>query len=198
MHKMNTTLHKSANTKGPKNIITTLSIPPNKIDEDKDNLPMSLTMEIEKVNRLSKIISLCSKGLSQHEIAREMGVNESTISRDLQYIKGEARKQIEKYLRKDILFEFVRYIAGSNEITKKLWDIVENKDTTPKEKINALSLLMQLNDKRLERLIGGPGSYKDIKKNLSDITFQDFLDSDPLLRASADIEKLASKDLFSK
>ena len=120
------------------------------------------------------------------------------MSRDLQYIKGEARKQIEKHLREEILFEYVRYAGGSNEITKKLWVIVENKDTTRKEKISALSLLMQSNDKCLERLIGGPESCKDIKKNLSDINFQNFLDSDPILRASADMEKLLPENLFPK
>ena len=143
MHKMNTTLHKNAETKGPKNIITNLSIPQNKIDENKDNLPMSLTMEIEKENRLSKIISLNSKGLSQDEIAREMGVNQSTVSRDLKHIKQESRRRIDKYLREDVLFEYERYFAGHNEITKKLWQIVDDGDIDPKDRIRALALLNQ-------------------------------------------------------
>ena len=78
-------------------------------------------IDIERENRLSKVISLFSKGLNQEEIARELRVDQSTVSRDLQYIKHEARIKIEMYLRKDILFEYVRYIAGSNEVTKHLW-----------------------------------------------------------------------------
>ena len=34
--------------------------------------------------------------------------------------------KIEKYLREDILFEYVRYMAGSNEITRHLWEIVQD------------------------------------------------------------------------
>jgi hypothetical protein len=81
--------------------------------------------------------------LTQEEIARELNVDQSTVSRDLQYIKQEAKKKIEKYLNEDILFEYLRYIAGSNEVTRKLWEIVQNEKTMTKDKMNALSLLMQ-------------------------------------------------------
>jgi DNA-binding NarL/FixJ family response regulator len=72
------------------------------------NLPV---LDIEKENRLSRIISLYSKGLTQAEIAEELSVDQSTVSRDLQFIKQEAKKKIEKYLNEDILFEYLRYIA---------------------------------------------------------------------------------------
>lgn len=85
--------------------------------------PDSLSI-IDVENRLAKIISLLSKGLTQSEIAQEIGVDQSTISRDLQYLRQEAKKKIEKYLNEDILFEYLRYIAGSNEVTRYLWEIV--------------------------------------------------------------------------
>jgi DNA invertase Pin-like site-specific DNA recombinase len=44
-----------------------------------ENLP---SIDIEKENRLSKIISLYSRGRTQSEIAKELGVDQSTISRD--------------------------------------------------------------------------------------------------------------------
>jgi hypothetical protein len=86
-------------------------------------------IDIEKQNRLSKVISLHSKGLNQEEIAHELCINQSTVSRDLQYIKHEAKIEVEKYLREDILFEYVRYMAGFNEITRHLWQIVQGNDT---------------------------------------------------------------------
>ena len=70
---------------------------------------------IERENRLSRIISLYSKGLIQSEIALEIGIDQSTVSRELQFIKQEAKKKIEKYLNEDILFEYLRYMAGSND-----------------------------------------------------------------------------------
>jgi predicted transcriptional regulator len=150
-------------------------------------------LDIEKQNRLTKVISLYSKGLNQEEIARELRVDQSTVSRDLQYIKHEARIKIEMYLRKDILFEYVRYMAGSNEITRHLWEIVQDNDTTIREKTNALSCLMQSYNSRLQTLTSGPESYMNIKKSLSEIDLQRLVDSSPVLKAQVNQRKLFQK-----
>ena len=70
-----------------------------------------------------------------------MNVNQSNISRDLQYLQQEAKKNIWKYLKEDILFEYLRYFVGNNERSKKLWEIVQDDNASAKDKTNALSLL---------------------------------------------------------
>jgi transcriptional regulator with XRE-family HTH domain len=155
-------------------------------------------IDIERENRLSKIISLYSKGLTQSEIAQEIGVDQSTISRDLQLLKQEARKKIERYLNEDILFEYLRYIAGSNEVTKHLWEIVQSQRTPIKDKTNALSLLMQSYNKRLELLIGGPESYLKAKKSLSEIKTRESEDRYPLSKMLGEGNKSSFESLFGK
>jgi predicted transcriptional regulator len=150
-------------------------------------------IDINTENRLSKVISLYSKGLNQEEIAKELHVDQSTVSRDLQYIKLESRIKIEKYLRDDILFEYVRYMAGSNEITRHLWEIVQDSDTTTREKTNALSCLMQSYNSRLQTLTAGPESFMNIKKSLSEIDLQRLIESSPALKAAVDQRKLFQK-----
>jgi transcriptional regulator with XRE-family HTH domain len=153
------------------------------------NLPV---LDIQKENRLSRIISLYSKGLTQAEIAQELNVDQSTVSRDLQCIKQEGKKKIEKYLNEDILFEYLRYIAGSNEVTRKLWEIVQDERVMTKDKTNALSLLMQSYNKRLEALIGGPESYMNAKKSVREIKFQERVDSDPMLKILSERNRFPS------
>jgi predicted DNA-binding transcriptional regulator YafY len=155
-------------------------------------------IDVEKENRLAKIISLSSKGLTQSEIAQEIGVDQSTISRDLQFLKQEAKRKIEKYLNEDILFEYLRYIAGSNEVTRHLWEIVQSPRTLTKDKSNALSLLMQSYNKRLELRISGPESYMKAKKSLSEIEFQEKVNRDPLLKMYEDRNRLGIGRLFGK
>jgi len=152
-------------------------------------------LHIERENRLSKVISLYSKGLNQEEIAHDLHVDQSTVSRDLNFIKHEGRKQIERYLREDILFEYMRYMAGSNEITRGLWQIVQNENSTTKEKTNALSILMQSYNSRLQTLTAGPESYMNIKKNLSEIDLQRLVESEPFLKAQVEQRKLFPKGL---
>ena len=116
------------------------------------HLSQIAVIDIERENRLSRVISLYDKGLNQEEVAQELHVDQSTVSRDLQYIKHETKIKMEKYLRKAVLFEYVRYMAGSNEITRHLWEIVQDNDTTTREKTNALSSLMQSYNSRLQTL----------------------------------------------
>ncbi len=191
MHKMSVTMHKNI----PKTSETTLKTNNNHNNNPNANsnsgtnlLPV---LDIEKENRFARIISLHSKGLSQSEIAEELGVDQSTVSRDLQFIKQEAKKKIEKYLNEDILFEYLRYMAGSNEVTRHLWEIVQSEQNT-KDKTNALSILMQCYNKRLEMLIGGPESYMNAKKSISEVKFQDRINNDPVLKMISEKNKFAS------
>ena len=177
---MTSLMHK--NTQKQLNSETTTTARTSAVNRNSSSIQNLPVLDIEKENRLSRIISLYSKGLTQAEIAQELGVDQSTVSRDLQFIKQEAKKKIEKYLNEDILFEYLRYIAGSNEVTRKLWEIVQDENITTKDKTNALSLLMQSYNKRLEMLIGGPESYMNAKKSVSEIKFQEKVDNDPMLK----------------
>src|SRR5215216_8152785 len=164
----------------------------NAVNQSNNNVQNLPILDIEKENRLSRIVSLYSKGLTQAEIAQELGVDQSTVSRDLQFIKQEAKKKIEKYLNEDILFEYLRYIAGSNEVTRKLWEIVQDENITTKDKTNPLSLLIQSYNKRLEILIGGPESYMNAKKSVSEIKFQERVESNPLLTMLSERNRFSS------
>jgi transcriptional regulator with XRE-family HTH domain len=193
-------MHK--NTQKQLNSETTTTARTSAVNRNSSSIQNLPVLDIEKENRLSRIISLYSKGLTQAEIAQELGVDQSTVSRDLQFIKQEAKKKIEKYLNEDILFEYLRYIAGSNEVTRELWGIVQNKKTMTKDKMNALSLLIQSYNKRLEMLIGGPESYMNAKKSVSEIKFQEKVDSDPMLKMLSERNRFpspfSSGSLFGK
>jgi hypothetical protein len=80
------------------------------------------------------------------------------------------------------LFEYVRYMAGCNEIIRHLWEIVQDNDTNTREKTIALSCLMQSYNSRLQTLTTGPESYMNIKKSLSEIDLQRLVESSPILK----------------
>jgi hypothetical protein len=58
--------------------------------------------------------------------------------------------------------------------------------------MNALSLLTQSYNKRLEMLIGGPESYMNAKKSVSEIKFQERVDSDPVLKMLSERNRFPS------
>jgi hypothetical protein len=86
-------------------------------------------------------------------------------------------------------------MAGSNEVTRHLWELVQNEENT-KDKMNALSLLMQCYNKGLEMLIGGPESYLNAKKSVSEAKFQEKVDNDPVLKMPHERNRLLRPSLM--
>ena len=134
---------------------------------------------------------------SQNQIAQKK-VNQSTISRDLQYLQQEAKNNIWKYLNEDILFEYLRYIVENNEISKKLWEIVQDENASAKGKTTVLALLNQSYTKRLEILMNEIESVKNVKKNIAEINEHDKIENDPLLKLSSKLSEIDKGFLFRK
>jgi transcriptional regulator len=130
------------------------------------------TDDFQHQDRLAKVLMFQSKGFSQSEIARKLNVNQSTVSRDLAEIRKKARSSIDLYVKEEIPNEFQIYISGLNEITKNLWEILEDKQNPKisiKDRTYVLSLLMQCYSRRIEMLVGGPDSNMNAKKHMDDI-----------------------------
>jgi predicted transcriptional regulator len=164
--------------------------------EKTNNFNNSTTKQLENIereNRLSAILRLHTRGLNQEQIAQELHIHQTTVSRDLHLVQQESKKHVEKYMREDILLEYLRYLVGSNEITRTLWEMVQSIDTTNKEKINAISLLMQMYDSRLQRLTAGPESFLNVKKSISEIDLRKMAEANPVLQS-----RLNNKTLFGK
>jgi predicted transcriptional regulator len=159
--------------------------------------PQQQLANIERENRLSAILILHSRGLNQEQIAQELHIDQSTVSRDLRLVQQESKNRVERYLREDILLEYLRYLVGSNEITQTLWDIVQNQATTKKEKLSAISLLMQMYGNRLQRMSGAPEAFLNAKKSVSEADFRKALNSNPMLQHRVNLKDVFGKDPFS-
>jgi transcriptional regulator len=152
LHKLNVSMHKSSLLR--------------KSERDLEG------SDIEHQDRQVKVLTLHSKGFSQSEIAKKVNVNQSTVSRDLDEIRRKARKTLDLYMKEEIPNELQIYISGLNEITKNLWEIVEDKQNpkiTTRDRTYVLSLLMQCYSKRMEMLIGGPESELNATKHMKSI-----------------------------
>lgn len=77
-----------------------------------------------------------------------------------------------------------------------MWEIVQNENTSTKEKTNALSLLNQLSVKRIDILMNGVESFKDVKKSFSEIEDLEMMERNPMLKLSSKLAELPNP--FSK
>src|ERR687884_929415 len=110
---------------------------------------MSTKMQVEW--RRAKVLEMLSKGDSQSEIAKTLQVDLSVISRDVYFLRQQAKTNIERYIDERLPEEYEKCLVGLNAITKEAW--TTSQDTEDKiEKIQALSLAKECYSMKMDLL----------------------------------------------
>jgi predicted transcriptional regulator len=101
--------------------------------------------------RRRQVFELSSKGQSQIEIAKTLQISESTISRDLDFLRQQSKHNIKRYIDEQLPEEYEKCLVGLNAITKEAWNTAYNSEDR-REKIQALSLAKECYSMKLELL----------------------------------------------
>ncbi|HEX6067785.1 MAG TPA: ECF-type sigma factor [Nitrososphaera sp.] len=114
-------------------------------------------MQVKIETRRSKVIALFIKGLTQDEIAKELAVDQATVSRDLQEMRKQSKKVVEQQVICEALFEFSRWTADLDPMIRVAWKTAENENSSVIEKLRSLEFLRDCYNARLQMLIGTNG-----------------------------------------
>ena len=101
--------------------------------------------------RRAKVLELLSKGDSQSEIANTLQVDLSIISRDVYFLRQQAKSNIKRYIDERLPEEYEKCLVGLNAITKEAWNTAQNTEDK-REKIQALSLAKECYSMKLDLL----------------------------------------------
>ena len=82
---------------------------------------------------------------------RKLQIHESTISRDIDYLKEQSKENIRKYVEERLPEEYEKCLVGLTAIQREAWSAAENTQDT-REKIQALSLAKDCYGMKLELL----------------------------------------------
>lgn len=93
--------------------------------------------------RRNKVLELSSQERSQPEIATTLQVGLGTVSRDVQYLREQARDNLKTLINQRLLEEYQKCMTGLNQVLKMGWDIVHSDSSTAANRLTALS---QIND----------------------------------------------------
>jgi hypothetical protein len=110
---------------------------------------MSTKMQVEW--RRTKVLELLSKGDSQSDIAKTLQVDLSVISRDVYFLRQQAKHNIKRYIDERLPEEYEKCLVGLNAITKEAWNTAHNTEDK-REKIQALSLAKDCYSMKLDLL----------------------------------------------
>src|SRR3954447_11722151 len=110
---------------------------------------MSTKIQVEW--RRTKVLELLSKGDSQSDIAKVLQVDLSIISRDVYFLRQQARHNIKRYIDERLPEEYEKCLVGLTAITKEAWNAAQQTEDN-REKIQALSLAKECYSMKLDLL----------------------------------------------
>ena len=106
--------------------------------------------------RRRKVASLLSKSITETQIAKELGVDQSTICRDVKVLKEMSQRFVYDLVKSDLAYYYKQSINGIDEAHKEAWKIFYNDMDSVKEKLLALKIIIQSNELRFKLLLEGP------------------------------------------
>ena len=103
--------------------------------------------EIEERRR--KVATLLAQSMTETEIALELKVDQSTISRDIKVLKALSQQFVFDLAKSDLAYYYKQCIDGIEEVRRKGWEIFKgqnNSNLTPRDKLLALKVIRECNE----------------------------------------------------
>jgi IS30 family transposase len=116
---------------------------------------MSHNNDLMVTERRQKIWILLTRGMKSYEIARELGVNPSTISRDINFITKQSQKFLDDLAKESLPFLYEKSLGGIQEVVKEAWSIY-NSSKNDMHKLTALKIIKEANVDSFRLLLEGP------------------------------------------
>jgi DNA-binding transcriptional ArsR family regulator len=119
------------------------------------NLSWTLhNLKIEE--RRKEVASLLAKSVSETQIAHQLGVDQSTVSRDVKVLKKMSQRFVYDLAKSDLAYYYKQSIDGIEEAKKESWKIFYDEAVSVKEKLFALKIIIQSDEARFKLLSEGP------------------------------------------
>jgi IS30 family transposase len=96
------------------------------------------TFKIEERRR--KVASLIAQSFTEEEMAQELGVDQSTISRDIKVLKQMSQQFVYDLAKSELAHCYKQCIDGIEEVKRKAWDMYRSEDGSIKLKDKLLAL----------------------------------------------------------
>jgi hypothetical protein len=149
-----------------------------------------LSTKMERLQwRRNKVLELSSQGRSQPEIASILQVGLGTISRDIQYLREQARKNLETHINNRLPEEYQSCMSGLKQVLKLSWDIAnKSKNNSNNDNDQATATTITDDKTRIQALALANDCYKYIM----DLTTNGVVITDAIKFVQTNKEKLMS------
>lgn len=105
--------------------------------------------------RRNTVQSMIIRRKTQWEIAEYLGVSQPTVSRDIQWLKSVAKKELKDKIEKKVPEEYHRYLVSIDEVLKNTWDIALS-EPEGKIRLDALQFVINCSKHKMDVIMNPP------------------------------------------
>ena len=108
--------------------------------------------------RREKLWTLLTRGMKTYEIAKELNVDNSTVSRDIKFLTAQSQNYLNNLAKETLPFMYQTSIEGIRSILKECWTIYQSQDLRINmyQKLAALKLAKECNEAIFSLVDEGP------------------------------------------
>jgi len=109
--------------------------------------------------------------MNETEIAKELDVDQSTISRDIKVLKELSQRFVFDLAKSDLAYYYKQCIDGIEEVRRKGWEIFKGSSLAPKDRLLALKVIRECNEAKFALFKEGPSimHIKSLEERLEKI-----------------------------
>ena len=130
--------------------------------------------------RRNTVQSMLIRGKTQWEIAEFLGVSQPTVSRDIQWLRAAAKKELKVTLEKTFPEEYHKYLVTIDEVLRNAWDIALSGFAVEKTQLEALQFVVECSKHRMDAIINPPilTKFSNLSNRVKQFKGINYLDMD--------------------
>ena len=138
--------------------------------------------------RRVKVLELSSQGYSQIEIAKNLQIDKSVVSRDMSFLRQQAQENLKLHIQNKLPEEYQNCMTGINQVLKICWEIVNKSRNVSNDDNNSQTVTMTDNKTVLQAL----ALINDCNKYKMDLTTNGVVITDATKFVQTNKEKLTA------
>lgn len=101
--------------------------------------------------RRSEIEKMLAKGFTNHgEIARVLNISRPTVTRDIDYLRQEAQRNLKEHIESRIPHQYSLCETGLKIVLRRAYELANNPNNSTSENIQSLSLIANIYGRLME------------------------------------------------
>ena len=125
--------------------------------------------------RRRQVASLLAQSMTETEIAQELNVDQSTISRDVKALKQMSQQFVFDLAKSDLAYHYKQCINGIEEVRRKAWELIRDDEEqqllTLRDKLLILRLIKECEEGKFALFKDGPSimNVKSLEERIHQI-----------------------------